>query len=303
MTNSSRCASIRRSKTCCGALRGALGGVRASLTGEEAATYADWFDNWRIRLKNPASFSPGAIPEFRVRHSDPAAAEQVLALLFQRVMERLDGEARAKGSLSISASRFRVMPSALLDLLTTRLPAPLDARFGSLLTQPEHAGAWITVQREFQVDVRSSLDAIKTDTRRILEIQERELVRAREALEIAENDALAARGKAAQYRRRYRKLPADVSARKREPLRGSTGGPARIGRPRRSYASKPRKSKRQRAKWRATWLSSGASMTCASHGPKLCRSYRQAWQLDPDSSEYGISMRISPISKTASRMP
>jgi tetratricopeptide (TPR) repeat protein len=280
------------------ALRGALEDVRASLNAEEAAAYDDWFDNWGIRLKNPAPFSPGDIPEFRIPHSNPAAAEQALALLFQRVMERLDGEARAKGSLSISGSRFRAMPPALLDLLTTRLPAPLDARFRSLLTLPQYESAWITVQQEFQEDMRSRLsriedkvDAVKTDTGRILEIFERELVRAREALEIAEKDARAARGKAKQYERRYRKLLADVSARKGDPSEaqlvamlasGDLDGAVSL------KTAQIEKAKGGVRKLACDWAELGRIHDLRFAWPRALVSYQEAWQLDPDNVEYGM---------------
>jgi tetratricopeptide (TPR) repeat protein len=280
------------------ALRGALEDVRASLTSEEAAAYADWFDNWGIRLKNRAPFSPGAIPEFRIRHSNPAAAEQALALLFERVMERLDGEARANENLSISGSRFRAMPPALLDLLTTHLPTALDARFGSLLTLPEHAGAWITVQREFQEDVRSRLsriegkvDAVKTDTERILEILERELVRAREAREIAEKDALAARGKAEEYERHYRKLLADVSARAEDPSEAQVAAMLASGDLDGAARFKTAQIEKRTGEIRELahdWAELGRVHDLRFAWSQALESYQQAWRLDPDNVEYGI---------------
>ena len=73
--------------------------------------------------------SSGALP------GDQNGTELALDQLFRHTMERLDGEARAQqtadvgGSLSITAEgSFRAMPDTLLQLLTERLPAPLEAR-------------------------------------------------------------------------------------------------------------------------------------------------------------------------------
>src|ERR1035441_6591927 len=78
-------------------------------------------------------------------------------------MERLDGEARAQqtadvgGSLSITAEgSFRAMPDTLLQLLTERLPAPLEARFRDLVALPEHHRAWIAVAESVKQYAKSA---------------------------------------------------------------------------------------------------------------------------------------------------
>ncbi len=123
------------------ALYHALEEVRRGLDSDQKEAYADWFENWARRLNGSGAIqldslsdvvgklASGALP------ADQNGTELALDQLFRCAMERLDGEARAqqtadaRGSLSITAEgSFQAMPDTLLQLLTERLPAPLEAR-------------------------------------------------------------------------------------------------------------------------------------------------------------------------------
>jgi hypothetical protein len=195
------------------ALHHALEEVRNGLDYDRKQAYAGWFRNWACRLRGSGplqldslsdvtgKLAPGALP------TDRDGAELALDQLFRRTMERLDGEARARrtadvsGSLSITAAgSFRAMPGDLLQLLTDRLPAPLEARFRVLVALPEHRRAWIAVEQGFQDYARSAFaelialaKRIDERTERILEFQEQQLKQAEDEKRIAQKEANTAR--------------------------------------------------------------------------------------------------------------
>jgi tetratricopeptide (TPR) repeat protein len=293
------------------ALHHALEEVRHGLDYHRNQTYAGWFDNWARRLNGSgaipldslsdvvAKLAPGAPP------ADPNGTEATLDQLFRRTMERLDGEARAQqtadagGSLSItSADSFRAMPDPLLQLLSERLPAPLHARFRDLVALPEHHRAWIAVEQGFQdyarvafADLIATTRRIDERTERILEFQEQQLQRAEDEKRLAQEEARAARAEKQEWVSKYVKLMEDVAARKTEPGEpslaalleaGDLDGAIRL------KTSQIDKRKGEIKRLAQDWSELGRVHDLRFAWRDAMECYRQAWQLDPDESEYGF---------------
>ena len=202
-------------------------------------------------------------------------------------------------SLSITAEgSFRAMPDTLLQLLTERLPAPLEARFRDLVALPEHHRAWIAVEQSFQDYARSAFaqliaatKRIDERTERILEILEQQLKRAEDEKRIVQEEARAERAEKREWVNKYVKLMEDVAARKEEPGEpslaalleaGDLDGAIRL------KTSQIEQRKGEIKKLAHDWseLGRGHDLRFAWRDAMEC--YRQAWQLDPDEPEYGF---------------
>jgi tetratricopeptide (TPR) repeat protein len=277
-------------------LRLALEDVRRGLPLELDKRYADWFANWDSRLSGaePSAVVGPLFPD--LIPSDIPAQERALDQLFQRAMERLDGEARASKKLSItSVSSFRTIPGELLHLLVQRLPTPLQAHFDLLIALPEHQSAWIAVQQNFQDDVRSTLAKLDSTTHRteakmdrILEIQERELSRALEAKEIAEQQACDSRAKAEEYEKLYCEALKDAAARTGDPDESRFADLLAAGDLEGAAALKTKQIESRKGevkKLARDWSELGRVHDLRFAWDKALECYREAWRLDPTETE------------------
>ncbi len=194
--------------------------LRDALHDIHNASHADWFTNWRTRLNHNGPVTLDALSTIRdhlapsAANPDPAALQQRLDDLFRSTMERLDGEAHAANSSSVSiTNHFRSMPPELLTLLLEKLPASLTVHFESVVTLPEHDRAF---KRVLLRTVNASL-AEATETRRLIERTfETELVRAREENALAQQQVQKERESKEQYLQKYLKLLEDITAREKQ---------------------------------------------------------------------------------------
>jgi tetratricopeptide (TPR) repeat protein len=151
-------------------LRRSLNEIRQGIAGGQ---FRDWFTNWDRRLDGTEALNLLDLMQEHLEapgHDASLAAlqgaEDALNVLFQRTMERLDGEGAAihKKSLSLKLPS-RPMPHALFQLLVRALPPSLDVHFRVLLTEPENEQAWKQAELQFQHRTASFLEGIdrKTD--------------------------------------------------------------------------------------------------------------------------------------------
>ncbi|MGA2576369.1 MAG: tetratricopeptide repeat protein [Bryobacteraceae bacterium] len=190
------------------------------------------------------------------------------------------------------------MPDPLLQLLSERLPVPLQARFRDLVALPEHHRAWIAVEQGFQDYARAAFaDLIATTrriderTERILEFQEQQLQRAEDEKRIAQEEARAARADKQEWVSKYVKLMEDVAARKTEPEEpslaalleaGDLNGAVRL------KTAQIDKRKGEVKKLAQDWSELGRVHDLRFAWCDAMECYRQAWQLDQDEAEYGF---------------
>lgn len=200
------------------ALRAALDDLRRGLEPQMQQAYGEWFDNWNTRLSDVVS----GISDIRqlwpsLADEDELASERTLRDLFRGMMERLDGEVRARQTadpgiaLSITGGRkFREMPAELVQVLTERLSVLLQARFDELVALPAHSAAWIAVEQTFHRYVTAELQTIRDDTRRIRDVLENQLILALEDRRIVQDEVRVLRAQFEELAEKYRKFEADV---------------------------------------------------------------------------------------------
>lgn len=262
--------------------------------------FADWFENWIWILKEGPpvweSFPSLVLPAARPQQ------ERALDGLFRSTMERLDGAARAQRAQNaggipsiVSADRsFRTMPDALLDFLLSRLPLELQTKFNLLVQLPKHQSAWIAVQQNFQSDVLSGIAKLESKIDRIIEIQERELTRAIQAKDIAEEEVRALRNRIdnqEDYKEKYLKLLKDASARTDEPEAQRFAEILDAGDLEAAAQFKTEQIERKRNQMK------GLALDYAERGRvqylRFARAaaaddFREAWRLNPKNAEYGL---------------
>jgi tetratricopeptide (TPR) repeat protein len=290
------------------ALRLALEQVRNGLDASQQAAFGDWFTNWNWSLNGGLkSFDSLADLIRQTSAGAPRASAELQAEtldgLFQKAMERLDGEARAhaqKGArrLSIGPQSFRPIPAPLVDLLAARLPAPLRSNFEVLIARPEHHGAWVSVQQIFHNQVRAGfakLDSttVRTEAKvdRILEIQERELRRAVEAKEVAEQEVRRIRGQNQEYKEKYERLEADVASRAQDPAEKQFANLLSSGDLEAAAQLKAAQIERQQGyvkQLARSYAELGQVHDLRFAWREALDSYREAWRLDPKEPDYGF---------------
>jgi tetratricopeptide (TPR) repeat protein len=276
------------------ALQRSLKQVGGTLDAADRESYADWFENWNWTLEQGSPDLDMLLA--LVLSGASSQQEQAVDNLFRSAMERLDGIARASERqnsghpLSITAfDDFRPMPEQLLRLLLERLPGPLRFSFDALVELPENRSAWTAVEQHFQCDVRSWFRQVDSKLDRILDIQERELSRAVKAKEIAEQEASELRSQAEDYRVKYEKLEAEVSARAQDPAEKRLAELLSAGDLEAVAALKTQQIGLRRVeveKLAQDWAELGDIHCLRFAWREALNCYREAWRLDPSDPRY-----------------
>ena len=270
-------------------LRDALRNALAEIRGLEAARqYGDWFANWDRGLDKKARFEVPA--DWVAQTTALANVEQGVEQLFRSTMERLDGQARAvqSGSLSVTGGgRFREMPEELFRLLVERLPVPLNARLQELLTLPENDAAWKQVTLSWQSRIEQRTERMEKVLDRLLDLS---LANATSAGRIGEAEARAARAEEAarEWREKFEAATAaarrDAGAGAELLERGDLDGYARLKSVQlQARAGEVKKLARE-------WADLGLVHELRFDWAQALKCYREAWRLDPGEPEYGFGV-------------
>ncbi len=283
-------------------LRDALRNALAEIGGLEAARqYGDWFANWDRGLDKKARVPFEAPADWVAQTTALATVQNGMDRLFRSTMERVDGQARAarSGSLSLTGGgNFREMPDGLFRLLMERLPAPLNAHLKEQLTLPANDAAWKEATLSWQALMGSNLAEVGATAGRIEqdmrkgfdEIRDLFVANAISAGRINEAEAKAAKAEAGEKEWREKFEAATAAARRdadsgAELLeRGDLDGYARLKKEQiQARAGAVKKQARD-------WADLGRVHDLRFDWAEALKCYREAWRLDPAEPEYGFGV-------------